>query len=212
MPAAVSRDAGRLPPLPPAGREWGGGGDPGGRGSSRRASFTGLFVLLAASAMLFAAFTSAFVVRRGASPDWVSTPKPPILWVNTAVLLLSSLVLDRSRRALRTGHRTAFNFWWTGATALGILFLAGQALAWRQLRDAGIYVATTPSGSFFYMLTASHAFHLLGGLGALIYVDVQALRLRLGPAKRTAIDVTAIFWHFLDAMWLYLMALLYLWG
>ena len=62
------------------------------------------------------------------------------------------------------------------------------------------------------MLTAAHAFHLLGGVTALVYVDVQALRLRLGPAKRTAIDVTAIFWHFLDGLWVYLMVLFYVWG
>jgi cytochrome c oxidase subunit 3 len=162
--------------------------------------------------MVFAAFTSAFVVRRGLSDDWASIPKPPILFVNTAVLLASSVVLDMSRRALKAHDRSKFNLWWTTTTALGILFLLGQALAWRQLKDAGFYMATNPSSSFFYVLTASHAFHLLGGVAALVYVDVQALRLRLGPAKRTAIDVTAIFWHFLDGLWVYLMVLFYVWG
>jgi cytochrome c oxidase subunit 3 len=80
------------------------------------------------------------------------------------------------------------------------------------LKAAGVYVATNPASSFFYVLTATHAFHLLGGVSALVYVDVQAWRLRLGPAKRTAIDVTAIFWHFLDGLWLYLMILFYVWG
>ena len=162
--------------------------------------------------MVFAAFTSAFVVRRGLGNDWAGTPKPNILLVNTAVLLASSVVLDLSRRALKGGNRSRFNLWWTLATALGILFLAGQALAWHQLKAAGFLVATNPSSSFFYLLTASHAFHLFGGVLALLYVDVQALRLRLGPAKRTAIDVTAIFWHFLDGLWLYLMVLFYVWG
>jgi cytochrome c oxidase subunit III len=185
---------------------------PFGPGANRRASFTGLFVLLAASTMVFAAFTSAFVVRRGLSDDWATMPKPPILLVNTVVLLLSSFVLDQSRRALKAGDRGKFNLWWTGATALGIAFLAGQAVAWVQLKNAGIFVATNPSSSFFYVLTAAHAFHLLGGVAALVYVDVQAWRLRLGPAKRTAIDVTAIFWHFLDGLWLYLMLLFYVWG
>ena len=169
-------------------------------------------MLLAATAMVFAAFTAAFVMRRGLSGDWTSTPRPPILWVNTVVLLISSLVLDRSRHALKAGDRSRFNFWWTAATALGIAFLLGQAFVWRQLWSRGIYVATNPSSSFFYVLTAAHAFHLLGGVAALLYVDVQALRLRLGPAKRTTIDVTAIYWHFLDGVWLYLMALFYFWG
>ena len=162
--------------------------------------------------MVFAAFTSAFVVRRGLSDDWTSMSKPPILFVNTIVLLASSLVLDLSRRALKNGDRSKFNLWWSVATGLGILFLVGQAFAWKQLKDAGIFVATNPASSFFYVLTAAHAFHLLGGVMALVYVDVQALRLRLGPAKRTAIDITAIFWHFLDGLWVYLMILFYVWG
>jgi cytochrome c oxidase subunit 3 len=213
MAGSLTHDIVKGPP-PPVDRGWGGDGDggPDGRGSSRRASFTGLFVLLAASTMVFAAFTSAFVVRRGISNDWISMPKPPILFVNTAVLLASSIVLDFARRALKARNRSRFNLWWTVATLLGVLFLAGQALAWRELKKAGIYIATNPSSSFFYILTASHAFHLLGGVAALVYVDVQALRLRLGPAKRTAIDVSAIFWHFLDGIWIYLMILFYVWG
>jgi len=212
MPGSLTHDFLKGPPPPPAEDGWGGDGNPEGRGSSRKASFTALFVLLAASTMVFAAFTSAFVVRRGLSDDWVSMPKPPILFVNTGVLLLSSVLLDMARRALRAGNRTRFNFWWSGATLLGILFLVGQALAWRELREAGLFVASNPSNSFFYVLTASHAFHLLGGVAALVYVDVQALRLRLGPAKRTAIDVSALFWHFLDGLWIYLMVLFYVWG
>ncbi|HTP00682.1 MAG TPA: cytochrome c oxidase subunit 3 [Anaerolineales bacterium] len=201
------------PPPPPFEGGWGGGGGGNdGRGSSRRASFTGLWVLLAASTMVFAAFTSAMVVRRGLSDDWASMPKPPILFVNTVVLLLSSAALDMARRALKAGERGRFNTWWTIGSALGLMFLAGQTLAWMQLKDAGVYVSTNPSSSFFYVLTASHAFHLLGGVSALLYVDVQALRLRLGPAKRTAIDISAIFWHFLDGLWLYLMVLFYVWG
>ena len=79
-----------------------------------------LYVLLAASTMLFAAFTSAMVVRRGLSDDWVSMPKPPILLVNTAILLASSLALELARRALKSGARARFNGWWTAGTALGI--------------------------------------------------------------------------------------------
>ena len=162
--------------------------------------------------MVFAALTAAFWMRHSTSDDWTSMHKPSILWANTAVLLASSVFLDRSRHALKTHNRTRFNFWWTAATALGILFLLGQALAWRQLSEAGVYIATNPASSFFYVLTAAHAAHLLGGVSALVYVDAQAWRLRLGPAKRTVIDITAIFWHFLDGVWLYLMVLFYVWG
>ena len=212
MPGILTHDVLKGPPPPPAEGGWGGDGNSEGFGSSRKASFTALFVLLAASTMVFAAFTSAFVVRRGLSDDWVSTPKPPILFVNTGVLLASSVLLEIARRTLHKGARARFNTWWSAGTLMGILFLVGQAFAWRQLKDAGVFVATNPSSSFFYVLTACHAFHLLGGITALVYVDVQALRLSLGPAKRTAIDISAIFWHFLDGLWIYLMILFYVWG
>jgi cytochrome c oxidase subunit III len=212
MPGILTHDILKGPPPPPVEGGWGGDEGSGGRGSSRKASFTALFVLLAASTMVFAAFTSAFVVRRGLSDDWVSMPKPPILFVNTVLLLASSALLEMARRALRSGGRARFNTWWTAATVLGILFLIGQAMAWRELKSAGVFVATNPSSSFFYVLTACHAFHLLGGISALVYVDVQALRLSLGPAKRTAIDISAMFWHFLDGIWIYLMVLFYVWG
>jgi cytochrome c oxidase subunit 3 len=214
MPASLTHDIIHGPP-PPIDDGWGGGGDGSdGRGADRRASFTGLFVGLAACTMVFAALSSAFVVRRGLSDsnDWVGINKPVILLWNTGILLLSSLLLDFSRRALKSGHRSRFNLWWTCATVLGFLFLAGQGYAWYQLRQAGMFISTNAASSFFYVFTAAHALHILGGLAALLYVDVQALRLRLGPAKRTWIDVSAIFWHFLDGLWLYLMLLFYVWG
>ena len=214
MAGSLTHDVIQGPPPPPVDGGWGGdsGGNPDGRGAFRRASFTGLWVLLAASTMLFAAFTSAMVVRRGLSDDWVSTPKPPILLVNTGILLASSLALELARRALKSGGRARFNGWWTAGTVLGVLFLGGQLLAWNQLNAEKVFIFTNPSSSFFYVLTVAHAVHLLGGVSALFYVDVQALRLSLGPAKRTAIDISAIFWHFLDGLWLYLMVLFYVWG
>jgi cytochrome c oxidase subunit 3 len=155
-----------------------------------------LYVLLAASTMLFAAFTSAMVVRRGLSDDWVSMPKPPILLVNTVILLASSVALEVARRALKHRGRARFNGWWTAGTALGMLFLGGQALAWSQLNSASVFISTNPSSSFFYVLTVAHAAHLLGGVSALFYVDVQALRLSLGPASvppSTSVQSSGIF-------------------
>jgi len=184
----------------------------GGSGDARGASFIGLYVLLAASLMVFVAFSGAFVFRRGLSGDWASMPKPRILFLNTAVLLASSLALEVARRALKAGLRSKFNAWWSAGAVLGVVFLFGQALAWQRLKDLGIYVATSPTSSFFYILTASHAFHLVGGVAALIYVAVQSLRFSQGPARRTVVDISAIFWHFLDGLWVYLMVLFYVWG
>jgi len=211
MPGSITSDVIK-PPAPPREGGFGGGGGPDGRGASRRASMTGLMVLLAATTMAFAAFTSAFVVRRGMSNDWVGLPLPRILWFTTTVLLASSVLLELARRSLKSGRRTDFNRYWTAGTALGIVFLLGQGFAWRQLFNAGIFVASNPSSSFFYLLTATHGLHILGGLTALVYVDVQALSLQLGPGKRTAVDVSAVFWHFVDGIWIYLMALFLIWG
>ncbi len=185
---------------------------PDRRGADRRASLMGLVILLVATGIVFAGLVTAFVARRLMGDDWLPMHKPAILWLNTGILIASSVALDLARRALKARRRMAFNRWWTTATCLGFAFLGGQAIAWGQLRAAGIYVATNPSSSFFYVLTAVHAIHLMGGITALIWVDVQALRLRLGPAKRTAIDVSAVFWHFLDALWIFLMAIFYLWA
>ncbi len=199
------------PPPPPIDRGWGGDG-PDGRGAERRTSFIGLVVLLVSTGIVFTALLVAFLARRAMGDDWISMHKPGLLWVNTAVLILSSVVLDLSRRALKARNRSRFNLYWTAATALGGVFLVGQLIVWHQLRAAGVYVATNPSSSFFYVLTAVHALHLIGGMTALTWVDVQAWRLRLGPGKRTAIDICAIFWHYLDGLWLILMASFYIWG
>jgi cytochrome c oxidase subunit 3 len=212
MSSSASTGAIDRPPLPPVEHFWGGGGSPGGRGAERRAALAAVLLVMVSIVMVFAALTIAFMARRGFADDWVSIPKPHILLVNTAILAASSVVLDFSRRSLKAGDREKFNFRWTAATALGFLFLLGQFTAWRELSREGFLVGSNPANSFFYVLTAVHAIHLLGGLGALVYVDVQALRLRLGPAKRTAIDVSALFWHFLDGLWVVLVAVLYIWG
>ena len=92
-------------------------------------------------------------------------------------------------------------------TALGMAFLAGQSIAWWQLRAHGILLTTNPSHSFFYVLTWVHAAHAIGGIIALLYVGWLAFRYRLGPSKRTAVAVSTVFWHFLDGLWICLMLL-----
>lgn len=198
--------------MPPPDGGYGGDGRRPDWGGSRRASFTALMVLLAASTMVFAALTSAYFMRRGVSGDWRAISLPPLLWANTVVLLVSSGLLEAARWGLHTGRRTAFNGFWTAATACGILFLLGQAAVWRDLRASGVYLAGNPSSAFFYLLTATHAVHLLGAMSGLVYVDVHALRFELGPGRRTAADISAAFWHFLDGLWLLLLLLFSVWA
>ena len=167
---------------------------------------------LTAVVMLFAAFTSALVVRKGMSLDWVSTEVPRILWLNTIVLLASSLALELSRRALSAGRMVQFNRLLQFALVLGLGFLAGQWAAWTELAARGVYLATNPSSSFFYLLTAAHAIHLVGGVAALSLAVLRARRLALEPARRTLLDVTALYWHFMDALWIYIFFLLLRWA
>jgi cytochrome c oxidase subunit III len=181
-------------------------------GQHRRASFTAVYAAMASIIMLFGAFTSAMVVRRGASKDWKGTPAPSLLWVNTAVLAGSSLAAERARRHLRNNDRPNFNRWWTGATILGAGFVAGQIVVWRGLVDAGVYLNSHPGSAFFYLGTVMHALHLLGVWLWMFYLFIKAWRLELGPSRRTGVDVCTVFWHFLGLLWLYLLFLFIYWG
>lgn len=208
---AGTGDAGRN------GKHFGGGfGDGGAGGSPRRAVperayHTGMWMALAAITMLFAAFTSAMVVRKGISNDWVATALPRILWLNTALLLSSSLTLELSRRSLSAGPGFSvrgFQRWLYLTLGLGLAFIAGQLVAWRELASRGVYLATNPSSSFFYLLTAAHGIHLLGGVAALVYVVLRAGKIAYAPKRRTVVDLTAIYWHFMDGLWIYILLLL----
>ncbi len=184
------------------------GGDARGWSVPSRTYRTGMWMALVAILMLFAAFTSALVVRKGMSNDWARTEIPRILWLNTAVLIASSATLEISRRSLSLGRTVQFARWLYATVALGVCFVAGQLLAWRELASRGIYLATNPSSSFFYLLTAAHGVHLLGGLIALSYIFLRAGRIAATPQKRTLVDVTAIYWHFMDGLWFYLLLLM----
>ncbi len=196
---------------PPADRDGAGGGDwrrePGAFGRERRMYLTGVSVALAAILMFFMALASSYIVRKGTGTDWQPIEMPRILWLNTAVLVASSITVEVARRKLAHASVTEFRNWWAITTALGMLFLGGQIVAWRVLADQGLFLATNPSSSFFYLLTASHGAHLLIGLFALLYV---AIRTGQSAWRRRAIaaEGVAIYWHFLDGLWVFLLLLL----
>jgi len=197
--------------LPPRSVEEFSGGDGLPPGTTRRVYHTGMWLAVIAISMFFIAFTSAYIVRSGLGDDWQAMTLPPLLWWNTLALLASSYTMDSTRRALTGGRREACNRWLLATVILGALFVIGQVQAWRELAGMGIFIATNPSSSFFYLLTAAHALHLLGGLAALGYIAVEAWRFRLGPAKRTLVEVTAIYWHFMDGLWIYILGLIWFW-
>ncbi len=198
----------------PGSNGFGGGGD-SGLPEYRVPGHTyqlGMWFALVGIFMLFAGFTSAMVVRRGMSFDWVSIAMPRLLWVNTGILLASSLTLEFSRHALKQHAEVNFLRWLGATVALGVGFLVGQLVVWRELAARGVYLATNPSSSFFYVLTAAHGVHLLGGVLALGYVVVHAVRMARGRERHTALEVTAIYWHFMDVLWIYIFFLLTKWA
>jgi cytochrome c oxidase subunit III len=184
----------------------GGGGLPA---IPQRAYFTAIQLALAGIVMFFMALTSSFLVRKGLGDDWVSFTLPRILWANTLVLLASSGAIQFARARLRSGDTEGFRRWWGITTALGVLFLVGQFAAWRQLAAQGVFLVTNPSSSFFYLLTALHGLHLLGGIVALLYVTYRPWQ-RSRITQSTAADLVSIYWHFMDGLWIFLFALLYL--
>ncbi|MBZ5552657.1 MAG: cytochrome c oxidase subunit 3 [Acidobacteriia bacterium] len=171
----------------------------------------GLWFGLGAILMLFVAFTSAYIYRQGLSFDWQPLSPLPILWFNTGVLVLSSATFELGRRALKQDLTGSFLRWLTVTTIFGITFLTGQYLAWRQLAARGIFLGTNPHSSFFYVLTGTHALHLLGGVLGLGYVMMGAWRQKYTSRECAAVDVTAVYWHFMDGLWIYLFLLLFLW-
>ena len=176
-------------------------------------SSSAIWVALFAISMMFAAFTSALIVRKGSSMDWQSFALPSILYFNTFLLLVSSVALEVARRrvdAFMKGTRSSAerpSLWLYVTLSLGLLFVAGQYIAWQQLRAEGMYLATNPSSSFFYVLTATHALHVLGGLGGLLYVLYKLNKLTL---RRNTMVATARYWHFMGALWVYLILLLWI--
>jgi cytochrome c oxidase subunit III len=177
-------------------------------------SRTGVWIGIAAITMSFAAYTSALVVRQGATPDWRHFRLPSILYLNTLLLLASSGTLERGRRQmLRPSEGTTFwpdgNRWFVLTLGLGLLFIAGQVSAWRQLAAQGLFLATNPSSAFFYILTALHALHLLGGVAALAYL-LGRLHAPADRPSAAALDAVSLYWHFMGALWLYLLLVLVL--
>jgi cytochrome c oxidase subunit III len=176
------------------------------------ASKTGVWVGIAAITMSFAALTSALVVRQGSAADWRHFTFPGILYFNSLVLVASSLTLELARRrfsksALPAALQPVTLRWLHATFALGLLFVGGQYIAWLQLRSQGLYLATNPSSSFFYVLTGVHAVHVLGGLAGLLYV---AGKLRRSVLRKSTLDAASHYWHFMDVLWLYLFLLLWM--
>jgi cytochrome c oxidase subunit 3 len=222
-------------PAPPNGGDDGRFPDSGlpNYGVRLRRARLGLICAIVTVSMVFVSLTSAYVVRRGLPTfddltrtyvrDWGTVQLPwVLLFINTAILLLSSLTMEGARRQI--ARRAALapvrsipgvslgeerSFPWLGVTvALGLGFLVGQWMAWGELRARGFLVSTNPDSSFVYLLTAAHAVHLTGGIIALLWAGITSLQHKPIEGRRIVVDVAAWYWHFMAVLWIYVFALL----
>jgi cytochrome c oxidase subunit III len=165
--------------------------------------------------MTFAALTSALYVREGAATDWHHIVLPPIILFNTLALIASSVTLEVARRRVASfmrgeeSRRSLPMLWLQMTLLLGLVFVVGQYLAWLNLRAQGLYLPTNPNSSFFYVFTGVHVIHVLGGLGGLSRVMLK-FRSTAHPLRRSTLDATSYYWHFMGMLWIYLLGVLWI--
>lgn len=197
-----------LPPRPA--HDWGGSGS-GSEDRLVQRYKLGVWVGMGGILMFFAALTSAMIVREGLSGDWQPFALPPVLYASTLILLASSFTIERARRDLVGGSLQGLRRWVNVTSGLGLAFLACQLLGWQALVDRGLYLASNPANSFYYVLTAGHGAHLLGGIAALGYIWARVRSSRPWPTREAVVEASALYWHFLDVLWIYILGLLLFW-
>jgi cytochrome c oxidase subunit 3 len=159
-------------------------------------------------AMLFAGFTSAYIVLRGV-PTWEHIQFPPLVWGNALILIASSVTLELSRRAVKADMASSLRKWLCLTAVLGVAFVLGQIMVWRQMTASGNGLSSTLHSSFFYVFSGVHAAHILGGLIGLAIVIVKTFQGRLSSANFEPLRLWAKYWHFMGGVWLYLLLLVF---
>ena len=164
-----------------------------------------LWVGIATIIMMFGAFTSAYIVRRAAG-NWYEFKLPDIFMMNTLVILASSATIQLSYNAFRKGLEKQYKLLLIATFVLGITFVVLQYEGWAQLNAMGATFIANPSSSFVYVISGLHAAHVLGGVAALIVAMVHAFILPFKPTQRRLLrfGLVAQYWHFVDALWVYL--------
>lgn len=169
----------------------------------------GMWLFAASLAAIFAALAGAYAYRLADKPNYYF-PWPPSLWVSTVSIVLSTLALYSAQRSAKSG-RMAASLWQLRITlVLGWIFVASQFLAWLLLRHDGFYAASNPISALFYVLTTVHAFHMLVGVGWLIYLFYLAKQHQLTSQRHLALELFAIYWHLMTAVWLVFFGLIVL--
>jgi len=199
------------------GGRYGGDGGDGGRGGGGWSNELtpppegyklAIRLTIVSVTILFLALTSAYIFNR-ARLQPIATPR--VLWVSTGLILVSSVTMELARRALRRRLENRFRFWISATMLLGLAFLGAQITLWKHLVASGFYVNKNHHSGYAYIFTGLHGAHLIGGLVALAYVMLRDRNTWTAVRRRVSVDATALYWHFLDGLWIYLLALVFYW-
>ena len=166
-----------------------------------------LWLFLVSIIMLFASQTSAYLVRR-AEGNWLEFEMPTIFWYSTAVLVISSASMQWAYFAAKKDLFKQLKIAISITFVLGVAFLWMQFEGWRKLVDMNVYFVGNPSGSFFYVFTGLHGFHIISGLIVLLFALRAVFRMKVHAKSLRQIQICSTYWHFLDLLWLYLFVFL----
>jgi cytochrome c oxidase subunit 3 len=167
----------------------------------------GLLSFIAVATSLFALFLSAYLMRMRLG-DWRPLTEPNLLWLNTVVLVLASVAFQSTRSAARRGQPLTVKIGLLVGGACTVLFLFGQLMAWQQLNASGFFMTGNPANSFFYLLTALHGLHLLGGMWVWGRTTLRMLTGADAESVRLSVELCTVYWHYLLLVWIGLFALL----
>ena len=165
-----------------------------------------LWVAMASILMMFAGFTSAYIVKR-ADSNWLEFKLPPIFWVSTAVILLSSLTIHLAGKSFKARQMNQYKVLMNVTVVLGILFTVLQWFGFQYLQNHGVKLIgnnSNPAGSFLGVITGVHMLHVLGGVVVLLVMFFRAYNRRTINYSSLPLEVVTTYWHFVDAIWIYL--------
>ncbi|HYG02460.1 MAG TPA: cytochrome c oxidase subunit 3 [Chryseosolibacter sp.] len=171
-----------------------------------------MWLFIVSVAMLFAAWTSAYIVKRG-EPGWSSFELPIQFWINSIIIVASSLTMVWAHRNLKQDNIEQAKLAISITAILGVAFLIGQFLAWQKMIEMNYYfsgMGSNTSSSFIYVLTGVHGVHIIGGVVYLLILMVSVFKGKVHSKNMTMMDLCATYWHFLDVLWLYLFVFLIL--
>jgi cytochrome c oxidase subunit III len=168
-----------------------------------------MWLFIVSVCMIFASLTSAYIVRQ-AEGNWQMFELPPLFWVTSVIIFISSISMHWAYVAAKRNNLEVVRVAMSVTTILGFAFLVGQVLAWGELVQNNVYFVGNPSGSFVYVLSGLHGLHIVGGVVLLLITLIATFRFQVHSKNLNLIEMCATFWHFLDALWLYLFIFLLL--